>query len=33
MLKSQIQGFMHNSLFYAIMMFVKNADASLNVHI
>lgn len=33
MLKSQTQEFIHNSLFYAITMFVENADASLNVHI
>lgn len=31
MLKSQIHGFIHNSLFYAIM-FVKNTNALLNVH-
>lgn len=31
MLKSQIQVFIHNSLFYAIMV-VKNTDALLDVH-
>lgn len=33
MLKSQTQEFIYNSLFDAIIMFVKNTDASMNVHI